>query len=678
MHLLYEEGGEIKFATITGDVNEDPLHAQTPGGKKIKLKAKEVWLRFEHANPSQWWLALPNAVSDIDLDFLWECAGPEEFHFLDLAKEYFGESVRLDQQVTLAMAVQNAPIYFRRKGRGSFLRAPEDQLKAALLAVERKKAELLKQQGWEEQLKRFEFPEELRAQINTLLYSPDKNSSAYKALVQAATGLTGGIAELLLRCGVLESAQHFHEGKFLKEYFPKGVDFSVDLEESERTAWQKALEQLPIAAVRAFSIDDASTTEIDDAFSVTPLEPMPGYHRIGIHIAAPGLAIHRDSALDEVARQRLSTVYFPGGKITMLPNAICDIFSLHAASDDGAKQVSDLPLRPAISLYVTLDQSNQVVFDEELAPYTRVERVPMAHNLRLDDWEDVVTEDALLDKANPTGLVYQAELKVLWQAAAHLHAKRQLQREQNGLRSEVFGLQDPQMLLKDFTFKVHHDQVEICPRSRGSVLDSIVAEWMIFCNSTWGNQLASKDVPGIYRTQKGWGPQRTRMQTQPGPHEGLGIDNYAWCTSPLRRYVDLVNQWQLIAMAEHGVTAKLVAPFKPKDAQLMAIAADFDATYGAYGEYQNHMERYWCLQYAAQQGFPCRFEVRHLKEGQARVEHIPLRLLVPELAEQARGARAAIEILSVDLLHLEASVRYVGLIENPEPVLQDASDDDPL
>ncbi|MFM1870398.1 MAG: hypothetical protein RLY99_1142, partial [Pseudomonadota bacterium] len=172
-----------------------------------------------------------------------------------------------------------------------------------------------------------------------------------------------------------------------------------------------------------------------------------------------------------------------------------------------------------------------------------------------------------------------------------------------------------------------------------------------------------------YRTQKGWGPQRTRMQTMPGPHEGLGVENYAWCTSPLRRYVDLVNQWQLIAMAQHGVTAKLVAPFKPKDADLMAIAADFDGTYAAYGEHQNQMERYWCLQYLKQVGLPWKGVVRHLKDGQARVEEIPLRLSVPELAEQPRGARAEVEVIEIDFLALEASVRYLGLLHPAEPDL---------
>ena len=121
---------------------------------------------------------------------------------------------------------------------------------------------------------------------------------------------------------------------------------------------------------------------------------------------------------------------------------------------------------------------------------------------------------------------------------------------------------------------------------------------------------------------------------------------------------------QLIAMAQHGVTAKLVAPFKPKDADLMAIAADFDGTYAAYGEHQNQMESYWCLQYLKQKGLPWKGVVRHLKEGQARVEEIPMRLSVPELAEQARGARAEVEVIDIDFLSLVESVRYLGLLQS--------------
>ena len=675
MHLLYEDGGDIKIATLISGSDSEPLAVESLGGKRGKLKSKDVWLRFEYPKPDEFLLDAKKLAEEVDLDFLWECAGDGEFLFTELAKEYFGDPATPIQQTTLAIALHGAPVYFRRKGRGQFMRAPEDQLKAALLAVERKKAELAKQQSWEEQLKTGKLPEDIRSQINALLFSPDKNTTAYKAVANAAQGLKGGIAELFLKCGVLTSALAYHEGKFLKEHFPKGVGFQVQLQPNEQASWEEALEKLPVANVQAFSIDDATTTEIDDAFSVTAIK-INGQdcYRVGVHIAAPGLAIQRGGALDEIGRQRLSTVYYPGGKITMLPDEVIEVFSLHAANHDLPNQ--EVPLRPAVSLYVTLNVDGSPVLDGEHAPITKVERVPMASNLRLDNLEDLVTEEALQDVGNAAQIPYQQELQVLWQSAKQLHAKRQEQRVASGLKAESLGLPDPNALARDFNFKVTDGVVDIFARQRGSVLDSIVAEWMIFCNSTWGNQLANHSVPGIYRTQKGWGPQRTRMQTMPGPHEGLGVENYAWCTSPLRRYVDLVNQWQLIAMAQHGVTAKLVAPFKPKDADLMAIAADFDGTYAAYGEHQNQMERYWCLQYLKQTGLPWKGVVRHLKDGQARVEEIPLRLSVPELTDQPRGARAEVEVLEIDFLALEASVRYLGLLHPAETSAAETDLDD--
>ena len=675
MHLLYEDGGDIKIATLISGSDSEPLAVESLGGKRGKLKSKDVWLRFEYPKPDEFLSDAKQLAEEVDLDFLWECAGDGEFLFTELAKEYFGDPATPIQQTTLAIALQAAPVYFRRKGRGQFMRAPEDQLKAALLAVERKKAELAKQQAWEEELKSGKLPEDIRPQINALLFSPDKNTTAYKAVANAAQGLKGGIAELFLKCGVLTSALAYHEGKFLKEHFPKGVGFQVQLQPNEQASWEEALEKLPVANVLAFSIDDATTTEIDDAFSVTAIKINDqDCYRVGVHIAAPGLAIQRGSALDEIGRQRLSTVYYPGGKITMLPDEVIEVFSLHAADPNELNQ--ETPLRPAVSLYVTLSADGSAVLDGEHAPVTKVERVPMASNLRLDNLEDLVTEESLQDLNNSAQIPYQQELQVLWQSAKQLHAKRQEQRVASGLKAESLGLPDPHALARDFNFKVVDGVVEIFARQRGSVLDSIVAEWMIFCNSTWGNQLANHSVPGIYRTQKGWGPQRTRMQTMPGPHEGLGVENYAWCTSPLRRYVDLVNQWQLIAMAQHGVTAKLVAPFKPKDADLMAIAADFDGTYAAYGEHQNQMERYWCLQYLKQIGLPWKGVVRHLKDGQARVEEIPLRLSVPELAEQPRGARAEVEVLEIDFLALEASVRYLGLLHPAEITAADNDAED--
>jgi exoribonuclease-2 len=151
---------------------------------------------------------------------------------------------------------------------------------------------------------------------------------------------------------------------------------------------------------------------------------------------------------------------------------------------------------------------------------------------------------------------------------------------------------------------------------------------------------------------------RTRMQTYPAPHEGLGVAQYAWSTSPLRRYVDLVNQWQILAVAQHGVTAKLVAPFKPKDADLLAAVADFEGTYAAYADHQSTMERYWCLRWLMQEKRE-RMMASVLKEGAVRFTEIPLVTRVPELAQAARGTQVLLEIGAIDEITLEVSCRVL-------------------
>ena len=666
MHLLYEEGGDIKIATVhsaSGSGETESWQASSLSGKKIKLKAKEVWLRFEKPEP-QSVMDNANALSkDIDLQLLWDCAPDEEFGLVDVSEEYFGAQASISQQVALAIALQGAPVFFRRKGRGRFQRAPLEQLQAGLVALERKQKELEQQTVWQEELVSGKFPETLMPIAKQLLFSPDKNTSAYKAFIAACAATGESPAQLMIRCGAIDSPLDYHQGFFLKAHFPMGANHNESIQ-LDKDTYEATLAQLPLAQVRAFSIDDSGTTEIDDALSVTTLADEKGEgsgYRIGVHIAAPGLSIFKDDPLDQVARTRMSTVYFPGDKITMLPHSLIQQFSLDAGAP-----------RPALSIYVDIDQEGRII-DNSLQ--LRVEKVPMAANLRLEDLEHKVTEESLLSDADE--FPYRHELSILWQAAKLLHAGRQAQRIVNGLRPEQLGLIDPNALARDFHFQIQEvdgsKRVEITPRQRGSILDTIVAEWMIYCNSASGRLLAEHGLPGLFRTQKGWGPLRTRMQTTPGPHEGLGLEYYAWCTSPLRRYSDLINQWQLIALAKHGVTAKMVAPFPPRDATLMGIAADFDASYQAYGEYQDRMEKYWCLRWVMQESMPRHIFVRHLKEGMSRVEEIPLHLSIPELAAHPRMTRAEVAILSVDLLQLSAEVRVVH-IESIEK--QSASEDD--
>nr|WP_239151065.1 RNB domain-containing ribonuclease [Burkholderia pseudomallei] len=590
------------------------------------------------------------AAQQIDLDFLWECAPAEEFAYAALADEYFGASYGPVERAALVLRLHGAPVYFRRKGRGQYQRAPEEQLKMALAGLERKRQQALVQAGYEEELKAGRLPDAFAGKALGLLTKPDKNSIEYKALDAAALARGVSPARLMLDCGGIPSARALHEARFLAEYFPHGTGFPA-------VAVGKLPEDLPRADVNAFSIDDITTTEIDDAFSVEHLSD--GRVRIGVHIAAPALGIVRGDAVDAIARARLSTVYMPGDKITMLPDDVVDVFTLKEGD-----------YRPALSLYIIVKRDTQEIVANE----TRAEYVYVKSNLRHNTLDELVTEDALA--AGTGDYPHKDDIAALWPLAQALFERRQVARAGYGLKREV-------QRNTDYNFYVEGEHVSITPRRRGSPLDLIVSELAILANSTWGAFLHDHSVPGIYRTQRAFGmpsgPKRTRMQTSAAPHEGLGVPQYAWSTSPLRRYVDLVNQWQLLACVQHGVTAKLAAPFKQKDADLYAVVQGFDDTYAAYADHQRRMEYFWCLRWIKQEGRK-QVSATVVKGELVRLDEVPLLLHVPALGVHARGTRVLLDVMSVDELTIEASVRLVSVLDAPmvssgEPAEEDEDAD---
>ncbi|MEM5343899.1 ribonuclease catalytic domain-containing protein [Paraburkholderia azotifigens] len=634
MNVFFEESGSFKAGSVLSRQG-DAFQVELPGGRRAKVRAKDVLIEFDKPTAGELMEQADVVAQDIDLDFLWECAPEEEFPFATLGAEYFGDTFGPVERAALILRMHGSPIYFRRKGRGQYQRAPEEQLKMALASLERKRQQALVQQGYEDELKAGRLPDGFQSKALGLLTKPDKNSIEYKALEAAAAARGISAARLMLECGGIPSARALHEARFLSEFFPHGTGFPP-------VTVGELPEDLPQAEVEAFSIDDVTTTEIDDAFSVEHLSD--GRVRIGIHIAAPALGIERGDDVDAIARGRLSTVYMPGDKITMLPDGVVDRFTL---AEGG--------LRPALSLYSIVKRETQ----EIVASETRAELVYVKNNLRHNTLDELVTEEAL---ANGTGeYPHKDDIAVLWPFAQALFEKRQLARAGYGLRREV-------QRNTDYNFYVDGEHISITPRRRGSPLDTIVAELAILANSTWGAFLHDHGVPGIYRSQRAFGaptgPKRTRMQTTAAPHEGLGVAQYAWSTSPLRRYVDLVNQWQLIACVQHGVTAKLAAPFKPKDADLFAVVQGFDDTYTAYADHQRRMEYFWCLRWLMQENRK-QVAASVVKGDLVRLEEVPLLLHVPGLGVHARGTRLMLEVMSVDELTVEASVRLLHVIDAP-------------
>ena len=653
MYLLFEETGKFLAGRILSEADTS-AQVELDSGKRIKVKSANMLLKFDKPTPHELMAGAQAVATSIELDMAWEFAPEGDFGFADLARDYFSENATLKQQAGTLMALYEAPHYFRRAGKGRFRKASADILAQALAAIEKKKQLLLQIETWVKELSEGFCPQAIRDQLYKILFKPDKNAPEYKAVVEASRTTHLGPLDLLIKAGAIDSPYQFHWKRFLLENFPKGTGFP-------KFDALPIKDELPLSPARAFSIDDSATTEIDDALSVQGLGT--GTVVLGIHIAAPGLAIQPGSAADLLGRARLSTVYMPGYKLTMLPDEVVQSYTLMEDCDC-----------PAVSLYVTLDEATLEIKASE----TKLERVHIGANLRHDQLDTVVTTDWLQDPTfqhdmDPQPLQHKRpQLSFLYRLAQDLKAKREVVRG----KPENFNRPDYNFRLvgNNGAEPQGTEQVQISVRQRGAPLDLIVSEAMILANSTWGSWMAELGVPGIYRSQASMLPGvKVRMGTRALPHAGIGVKSYAWSSSPLRRYVDLLNQWQIIACARHGKTAALVAPFKPKDAELFSIISSFDAAYFAYNGYQNAIERFWTLKYVQQQAIT-EIEATLFKDNLVRADHLPLVLPVMGAQGLPRGARVRVKLGDIDLVSLDIHGTVLERLD-AEPEVFDADEE---
>jgi exoribonuclease-2 len=658
MFALFEEAGKFQAGRVLSEA-ESSAQVELDSGKRVKVKTANILLKFEKPSPAELMREAQALAQTIELELAWEFAPQEEFGFADLARDYFSDKATLAQQGAALLRLFEAPHYFRRAGKGRFKKAPAEILQQALAAIEKKKQVQAQIAGWAAELAAGTCPAPIREQLFKILFKPDKNAPEYKAVVEASRATQTAPLDLLKHAGAIASPYQFHWQRFLFENFPKGTAFPPLQAPAIK-------DELPLADVQAFSIDDSSTTEIDDALSVQGLGS--GTVTVGIHIAAPGLALQPSSTIDQVARQRLSTVYMPGYKVTMLPDEVVQAYTLLEGREC-----------PAVSLYASFDEATLALKDTQ----TRLERVPIRVNLRHDQLDAVVTEQWLQEPAAGTEAAPQLSglhppLSFLYRLALHLKSLRELVRG----KPENFNRPDYNFRLvgNDGAEPVGDEQVQISIRRRGAPLDLIVAEAMILANSTWGSWLGELGVPAIYRSQASLAPGvKVRMGTKALPHAGIGVKSYAWSTSPLRRYTDLVNQWQIIAAARHGRTAALAAPFKPKDAELFSIISGFDAAYAAYNAHQAGMERFWTLKYLEQQGVD-ELVGTLFREGLVRADDLPLVLPVMGGSDLPRGAKLRVKLGDIDPITLDVKGTIVERLDvTPEPVeAEEEAEDEPV
>ena len=576
MNIFYEESGQFKVASIV-QKNDATYQVDTQHGKRTKVKANNVFAEFDGDMAA----FLENAqaqAADIDTDLLWEVCGEEEFTAEAIAEEYYGHAPTKTELAATLIALYAAPMYFYKKAKGVFKAAPEETLKQALAAIERKKQQDAQIDAWAEALKRGEMPSEITADLKTILHAPDKQSLTYKAFTKAADELKTSTYELAKKTGGITSIPQYLQDGFEIKYFPKGTGFP-DLPLPE-------MPDLPKADVTAFSIDDESTTEVDDALSLTDLGN--GMKRVGIHIAAPSLAIKQGDKMEKNIMERLSTVYFPGGKITMLPENWIAAFSLDAGA-----------YRPSISIYFDVDNEFNVG-----APTCKIEAVNIAENLRIQTIEPHFNAETGLDEAGEMMFAHHQDLIWFYQFAIALQKAR--------------GKYEPDRAPQyDYSIELDEEgNVSVIRRERGSPIDTLVSEMMILANSTWAQMLDENELPGLFRVQPAG---KVRMSTKSEPHIGMGVQHYGWFTSPLRRAADYINQKQLISLIDDSAEPL----YQNSDAALFAALRDFDAAYTAYADFQRQMEAYWSLVYLQQQG-TSELTAIILKEDLVRIEGLPL------------------------------------------------------
>ena len=298
MFVLFEEAGKYLGGRVLSEA-EASAQVELDSGKRVKVKAANIVLRFEKPAPAQLLDEARALAAGMDLDLAWEFAPEGEFAFIELAADYFQAQPTLAQQAASLLALFEAPHYFRRAGKGRFKKAPAEIVQQALAAIEKKKQVQAQITEWAAQLGAGECPAPVREQLYKILFKPDKNAPEYKAVVEAARATQRPPLDLLQQAGAIDSPYQFHWRRFLFENFPKGTGFPA-------LKAPPIADELPLAEVQAFSVDDSQTTEIDDALSVTGLRS--GTVRVGIHIAAPGLALAPGGPIDQVARARMSTV----------------------------------------------------------------------------------------------------------------------------------------------------------------------------------------------------------------------------------------------------------------------------------------------------------------------------------------------------------------------------------
>ncbi|MEZ4726901.1 MAG: RNB domain-containing ribonuclease [Caldilineaceae bacterium] len=493
--------------TTTG---EKKIEIQTEVGPTLSVRPKDVTLL--HPGPLRSLRELQPVTGE--LQAAWELLAGTTTSLADLAELAFGHYTPLTAWAVWQLVDDG--LYFT--GTPEAIVAHDAERVAAIQATREAKA--AEERAWQAFLDRVAagtyLPEDERylGDIVALALEQREQSRILRALGQQETREQAHA--LLLRIGYWDETVNPYPQRLGVMMQDPMLPLPALPEEERRD-----LTHLP-----AFAIDDADSTDPDDAISWEE-------GRLWVHVADVAALAPPDSPLDQEARAHGANLYLPEGTLHMLPTAATAILGL------GLHEIS-----PALSFGIDLTEDGAVKAVEITPSWVRVTR------LSYDEAE---------------GHLQQSPFDQLLAVA-----------ERNVARRWANGAID--LELPEVKVRVIDGEVVIKPlpplRSR-----TLVREAMLMAGEAVARYALEHDLAIPFTVQDVNEEARTlpittlaemfavrrllkpsQQKSAPGPHAGLGMEVYCQVTSPLRRYADLLTHQQLRAHTRGaaGLTAQAV------------------------------------------------------------------------------------------------------------------------
>lgn len=591
--VLFEQDSEPVLALVLG-VKKDRLQLFSERARPVELppnRVTEVGLRAQtgltNADQQNYLQSLKNESlrigNSIDLDELWRIVSeyPKAYDAEELAGLCF-PTPSPEQRLAVRLLLLSDRSYFKRD-KDQFIARPEnivEELKRARLQV-------LEKQRLRDMFGRLltqsepEIPPELNPLLTILKrYAVGAEISASeereaKEIVQQAGGRNPAEAERVspvAAYSILERLKIFGprtNPAWERSGLPGVSRFEVGRLESElEDSADQNREDL--TSLDIFTVDDISTRDMDDALS---LETTTSGYRLGVHITDVASEIGKGTELDRETARRLSSIYLPERTIHMLPEAL----SIERLSLREAER------RRAMTIFVEFDRSYEILKTSLTPSWVQVKR----------RWTYEQVDD-LLENSNSEFSTFYEISSALEEARMQKGAMR-VQKTEIGVMVDADGV------------------VSLREIDEQSPARAMVAEMAVLVNRVVAEFCRDNRIPAIFRSQA-----ESETDEEPAPeegrardhfirvrlkrseaslearsHAGLGLSAYLQITSPIRRFVDLINQRQVMAKLSGGA---LPYPYSELEEQLPLIEQGLFKIQKLAKE----SKRFWLLRYLEQ------------------------------------------------------------------------------